>query len=139
MLLLCVPAVAQKGMAVEKVFDGRYRNNVNAVEVIVKGRKLKSYGLTVFHSLTLTDLPEDAKNIAAMVMADGKKAADKEVGLVHGKLYYGFYLFRNKGEGAPCRYLFFRDSSVRNAANKEMTVVYMEGSSSISELKKMFK
>lgn len=138
-LLFCVSVSAQTGMAVAKVFDGRYRNNNKAVEVIVKGRKLKSYGLTTFHSLTLTDMTEDAKSIAALVMADGKKAADKETGLIHGRLYYGFYLFHNSSGHTPYRYLFFRDSSVRNAANKEMTVVYMEGSASLSELKKMFK
>lgn len=141
-LLICVSSTvsAQNGLAVAKVFDGRYRNNSNAVEVIVKGRKLKPYKLTTFHSLTLHNSPDDAKWIASLVAADGKRASDKEVGLVRGKLYYGFYMFINSGnKGAPYRYLFFRDSSVRDNKDKEMTVVYMEGSASIAELKKMFK
>lgn len=143
MLVACMsfyafPLFAQRGMATAQAFDGRYSKNRNAVEVIVKGRKLQPYDLTVFRSLTISDSPADAARITAWVEMDGRKAVDKEVGLVRGQLYYGFYRFRQKGK-VPYRYLFFRNSSLRPPGRKEVTVVYMEGYVTIAELKKMFK
>lgn len=137
---MLVPALlfAQHGLEVGRVFDGRYQKNRNAVEVIVKGRKLKPYGLTVFRSLTLRNAPSDFNTISAWVETDGRKAVDKEVGLLHGRLYYGFYRFKQEGK-EPYRYLFFRNTALRDRQRQEVTVVYMEGHVSIARLKQMFK
>lgn len=138
LLLIPLPLLAQQGLEVGRAFDGRYQKSRNAVEVSVKGSKLKPYGLTVFRSLTLRDAPADFNRLSAWVEADGKKAVDKEVGLLHGRLYYGFYRFRQNGK-VPYRYLFFRNTALRDRSRQEVTVVYMEGSVSIAQLKKMFK
>ncbi len=130
-------SVAQEGLGVANVFDGRYKNNVNAVEVRVEGRRLKEYNLAMFRSLTLKNMPEEFRRIEEWVRMDSRLAVDKESGLIGGKLYYGFYLLPPKGD--KYRYLFYRNSSLRGSENNEVTVVYMEGYATLEELKKMFK
>lgn len=130
--------MAQQGLAVAPVFDGRYQSNRNAVEVVVKGRKLKPYGLTLFKSITLKELPTDAAWITRLVEADSRNAMDKEEGRIRGRLYYGFYRFKQEGN-VPFRYIFFRNNALRRGASRDITVVYMEGNVTIARLKEMFR
>ena len=137
LLLQSLGAWAQEGLQVASLFDGRYKKNHNAIEVLVKGDKLASYHLTLFRSLTLKDEPKTFKEIERLVQADAEVAIDKEVGLLGQDLYYGFYCF------APLkkrnRYLYYRNASLKEGGEQEVTVVYMEGYATLDELKKMFK
>ena len=127
------------GMHVEALFDGRFKQDKRAVEVLIKGKELKKYHLTLFRSLTVTDAPTLFKEIEALVSQDAETAVDKEVGKVGTRLYYGFFCFPPKHE--RYRYLFYRNTSVVSNSNKkpEVTVVYMEGQVTLEELKQMFK
>ncbi len=139
-LILCISdGFAQEGMHINQLFDGRYKKEKNATEVLVKGRKLESYQLTLFRSLTVKDNPEAFRLIRTLVDQDAQQAIDKESGRINGKLYYGFYQF--KPHNNQFRYLFFRDNSCRDDTdnNNEMTIVYMEGNTTIEELKNLFK
>ena len=135
--LASVGAMAQKGLDVARLFDGRYKRDTNAVEVLVEGRKLKDYKLTLFRSLTLKNSPEDFRQIEQWVTEDARQAVDKETGMIGGKLYYGFYML--PPVQGKYRYLFYRNSSLRRVENNEVTVVYMEGHATLEELKEMFK
>lgn len=128
---------AQEGLDISRLFDGRYKQEPNAIEVLVKGRKLEPYKLTLFRSLTVRNAPEDFRQIEGWVTKDGLKAIDKETGMIGGKLYYGFYRF--PPEKDRYRYLFYRNSSLRKVESNEVTVVYMEGYATFEELKQMFK
>lgn len=135
---LLVPRVwAQDGLNISRLFDGRYKQETNAIEVLVKGRKLEPYKLTLFRSLTVKNSPEEFQQIEELVTRDGRQALDKETGMIGGKLYYGFYRLPPKNE--RYRYLFFRNSSLRKVESDEVTVVYMEGYATLEELKRMFK
>lgn len=130
---------AQNGMHVETLFDGRFKHDNRAVEVLIKGKELKKYHLTLFRSLTLTDAPEFSDEIETLVCKDAETAVDKEVGKIGTQLYYGFYCFPPQNESY--RYMFYRNSSVVPGGTKkpEVTVVYMEGQVTLEELKLMFK
>lgn len=135
---LTVPELkAQEGLSISRLFDGRYKKETNAVEVLVKGKKLEPYKLTLFRSLTVKDAPEEFEQIEKLVTADAQQALDKETGMIGGKLYYGFYHLPPKND--QYRYLFFRNSSLRKVEANEVTVVYMEGHTTLEELKNMFK
>ena len=55
LLTMAVPAAfSQKGMAIGELFSSGLEKQPNVVEVIVKGKKLEPYHLTVFRSLTAT-------------------------------------------------------------------------------------
>lgn len=135
---LAVPELwGQEGLNVSRLFDGQYKRQTNAIEVLVKGHKLEPYNLTLFRSLTVKNSPEEFQQIEELVVQDGLQALDKETGMIGGKLYYGFYRLPPKGE--RYRYLFFRNSSLRKVESDEVTVVYMEGYATLEELKQMFK
>lgn len=138
-LLLCsLPLQAQKNLNISSLFNGQYRNKEDATEVLMKGRKLVPYKLSLFRSLTLNTGTVNVSQIEKMVKADGAKAIDKEVGSRSGRLYYAFYQLKPSGEN--CRYLFYRNNSLQTGNGKKntLTVIYMEGTATIEELKRTF-
>lgn len=52
-LFLPLQVCAQKGLNVNALFGGHYRKQREVTEVLMKGRQLESYKLTLFRSLTL--------------------------------------------------------------------------------------
>ena len=91
--LLALPLMAQKGLQVNTLFDGRFKKDHRAVEVLIKGKELKKYHLSLFRSLTVTNAPAVFREMETLVCQDAKSAVDKEVGTIGNRLYYGFYCF----------------------------------------------
>lgn len=137
MLMICAvsAAVAQKNLKINQAFDGRYRDNPAVQEVFITGSQLRGYGLSLYHSLTIQGMPEEAKALEKMVVNDGKNAVDKEIVYRDGGLYYGFYQFDAKFDGY--RYIFYLDQN-RTGGNKTI-LIYMEGVASPEVIKKMLK
>lgn len=137
--LLALPLMAQKGLQVNALFDGRFKKDHRAVEVFIKGKELKKYNLSLFRSLTVTNAPAVFREMETLVCKDAESAVDKEVGTIGNRLYYGFYCFPEQ-EGT-FRYLFYRNTSVKRERDQqpEATVVYMEGQVTLEELKQLFQ
>ena len=139
-LLLSVQAAvfAQKGLQVDQLFGGPYLQRKDATEVLIKGSRLHTYKLTLFRSITLTPAKGEAEQFEKCVLADAKLAIDKELTHRQGHLYYGFCQFKPRGETR--RYLFFRDNGLRANVhtNRQISLIYMEGTASPQELKQMF-
>lgn len=128
---------AQEGLRIGELFDGSYKRKSNAIEVVIKGEKLKRYRLNVFRSLTIKNDPKDFERIEKLMEADEKNAVSKETGRIGERLYYGFYCFpAYKGQ---LRYVFYRNSSLREVESNEVTLVYIEGNVTMDKLKEMFK
>lgn len=136
-LMSCNEIMAQEPLSSLSLFDGRYNNRKGAVEVQVKGKKLKPYNLTLFRSLTLKTDPAEIQKISGMIESDSRKATEKETGNIGGKLYYGFFCFGGNSE--TNQYLFFRNAYLRDKNNPEIIVIYMEGYAKLDEIKKMFE
>ena len=130
-------ANAQKHMGISPLFEGTDRAKYGFSAVVIEGKSLKKYNLTLFKSVTTTKT-DMFDELEGMVESDSKEAIDKECGYINGKLYYGFYQFRPDKNG-KYRYLFYRNSSLREDEPCEVTVVYMEGYPTLAELKKMFQ
>lgn len=137
--LLALPMTAQKGMQVAELFDGRFKKDNRAVEVLIKGKELKKYHLTLFRSLTISNAPKVFEKMEELVRKDAVHAVDKEVGTIGNRLYYGFYCFPAQDD--TYRYLFYRNTAVKTDSGKqpEATLVYMEGQVTLEELKRMFQ
>lgn len=133
--LLAAPAWAQKGLHVEPLFDGSYEKNPKAVTVDVRGKRLKSYGLTLFRSITVHDAPHDADRMAAAALADGQGAVNSEV-VKRGKaLVAGYYQLpprHGKGKGSN-RFVLFRRLEEGAA-----TLIYLEGETELEKLIRLF-
>lgn len=133
---IAIPAVAQKGLNINNLFDGRYRDNDNVVETVVQGGNLSNYNIDLYHSLTLSDSPDEAASIEALVARDGAGAIDREVSYRDGGLYYAFYELKPRNVIVR-RYLFFLNQH-RGTGNK-IILIYIEGSASQEKIKKMLK
>ena len=130
-------AWSQERLRIGELFDGSYKRKNNAIEVTVKGETLKRYRLELFRSLTVKNDPKDFGRIEKLVEADGKDAVSKETGRIGERLYYAFYCF--PPHNGRLRYVFYRNSSLREVEANELTLVYIEGNVTMDELKEMFK
>ena len=136
MCFMATIATAQKNMGITPLFEGKERSKYGFSAIVIEGKSLKKYNLTLFKSLTTTK-NQLFNDIEEMVENDSNAAIDKECGYINGKLYYGFYQF--KPRNGKYRYIFYRNSSLRDDEPDEVTIVYMEGYPTLEELKKMFR
>ena len=54
-LLTTMAAMAQKGLNINRLFDGRYKKAPGATEIIVTGSQAREIGLSIYHSVSVTD------------------------------------------------------------------------------------
>lgn len=138
LVLTILPTLAQNELKISRLFDRDYINRYKATEVLVQGRELKYYNLTLFRCVTFEDGEPMVGQIEQWIETDCRETYDKEVGRIKGQLYYGFFcLPAHKGK---LRYLFYRNAALQpDGRDKSLSVVYMEGNATLEELKKMFK
>ena len=136
-LLATMTAMAQNGLNINRLFDGRFKKAAGATEIIVTGRQAHEIGLDVYHSLSVTDKGQ-AEVIESLVVKDGAKAIDKEVEYRNGQLYYGFYTMKkNKRDN---HYIFFLNQNLaRKSPKNVVTLIYMEGSANSEKIKKLIR
>ncbi|MBJ2166998.1 MAG: hypothetical protein JFR24_03890 [Muribaculaceae bacterium] len=130
------PSLAQKGLAVEHLFHGMFHDYPNATETLINGGDIKRHKLSLYRSLTLS-APDaaDIQGIERSVKQDGAHAISREVQFKDKRLYYGFYELPDR-DGSN-RYLFYLNQLA--AGGNKVIVIYMEGSASLEQVKKMLK
>lgn len=130
-LMMSLSAMAQKGLQINSLFDGRYRKSPNAVEIVVTGKEANTIKLTTYRSLSLTDDADAVELMEKLVTEDGLTAVDKEVEYCGGKLYYGFYTLSpiKLGQNSKLnRYIFYLNQNLsRNNPVNKVTLIYMDG------------
>lgn len=136
-IIACILAFAAEAQSVEAshIFKGRSMRHQEST--CTEGNSLKPYKLTLFSTATTQDR-RHFRYIEEVIESNEDKAIDKECGYINGRLYYGFYQFKPNEKGRY-RYIFYRNSSLREDEPCEVTVVYMEGYPTLAELKKMFE
>ncbi len=136
-LLTTMAVMAQNGLNINRLFDGRYKKAAGATEIIVTGRQAREIGLTVYHSVSVTDKTQ-AEIIENLVVKDGVQAVDKEVEYRNGQLYYGFYVLSR--QHSSNRYIFFLNQNLaRKAPKNNVTLIYMEGKVNADKIKKLIR
>ncbi len=134
---MCLPAAfAQKGLNIERILkDNSYKDNNNAVVIIVKGKKLKPYNLTYFHSVTLNNLPKDANRFEEAVRNDEPQATRVEEMKAGNNLVSCYYQLPplKEEEDSPNRFILFRRTGKGDA-----TLIYLEGQTQLDALIKEF-
>lgn len=128
-------ALTQKGLHVESLFDGTFEKNPKAVTVDVKGKRLKSYDLTLFRSITVHNSPPDAALMAAAALADGRNAVSSEVVKRGKEVVAGYYQLPPEAESGshPNRFVLFR-----RLREEAATLIYLEGFTELEKLIKLF-
>ena len=136
-LLTTMAAMAQTGLNINHLFDGRYKKAAGATEIIVTGVQAREIGLTIYHSLSVTDKSQ-AELVEGLVIKDGAQAIDKEVEYRNGQLYYGFYMMKKSKRDN--RYIFYLNQNLARKSPKNIvTLIYMEGLASQDEIKKLIR
>lgn len=136
-LLTSMAAMAQKGLNINSLFDGRFKKATGATEIIVTGYQAREIGLVVYHSLSVTDNVQ-RELVESLVVKDGVHAVDKEVEYRNGQLYYGFYTMKKVKENN--RYIFYLNQNLAKKSPKNVvTLIYMEGSADSEGIKKLIR
>ena len=139
MTVLCQCLLAQSNLHISPVFEHISDYGKDTKTVWVKGKELRKYKLTLYRSIS-TENSQIAGNMEKAVIADSKKAVDKEIGYIGSRLYYAFLSLPPEAAGQDfMRFIFYRNPSLKNNSKKEVTLVYMEGRITMSELKNLFK
>ena len=142
-LMVSLSAMAQNGLQINALFDGRFRKSPKAVEIVVTGKEANTIKLATYRSLSLTDDDEASALMESLVVKDGVTAMDKEVEYRGGKLYYGFYTFTPIKEGKKSqlnRYVFYLNQNLhRNNPENKVTLIYMEGWASAEYIKGLIR
>ncbi len=130
----CSSAIAQKGLAIEKILnDRKYINNSNSVVVIIKGDKLKKYNLSFFHSVTVSNWPGEIRRMENAVLEDGKRADHSEtVSNKNNTVACYYQLPATKETKGRNRFILF------HRKNTEAVLIYLEGKTELEKLIKTF-
>jgi len=140
-ILACIAMVhAQNDLHVFPVFQGKIVPQKRMIETKVQGESLKHYNLTLFHSVKMNASNVEMTEIWDCVMKDinaqPTEAKDMEYG--REKDLVSYCILRLKPQGKLQRYLCYQCYEA-SQGGYNITLVYMEGRASLSELKKTFK
>lgn len=138
-LAAVLPAEAQKGLNVARVFDGRYAKLPGAVVTYVTGDAVEKYGLSLYRSLSLSADSATCSEIEHLVLKDGLTATSKETVYRGGRLRYGNFILPRRNTNN--RYIFYvnKDAAMGGNAKARIVVVYMAGEALPDQVKKLIK
>lgn len=134
-------ALAQKGLKINDVFDGKVVFKSQMKESLIKGDNLAAYNLKVLHTAKFTTHNINREEVEKLFYQDMENRLsdddeNMELESRNGHLYYAIVQLMDNEKGAH-RYICYqcRDKSGRY----DITLVYMEGSATLADLRKTFK
>ena len=133
--LALVPTRAQAGLQIDSLFNGAIVPASTVTESVVSGKELKPYNLDYFRSIRFKATDSEIDRVVSWLEADALIAVNKEMDSEDGKLVYALLRFpadrdRNKYVGYQIKEL---------SDSKFVTVVYLTGKATASDLKVIFK
>ena len=111
---------AQKGLAIAPLFSGKYDKDEQA-------------GLSLFHSISITDRPDDVTLFEAAVSTDSRKAENSETVKSGNNTIAGYYQLPPAVPDGENRFILFRKTSPHDA-----TLIYLEGQTQLDKLINLF-
>ena len=124
-------SVAQMGLRINDLFEGRIIPRERMVETRVRGRTLAKYQLTFYRSLRFSASTEEVARLRRIIDEDcrGHHATGTEAGKT-----YTMHIQLNP-QGGKNRFLCYQDVFESKKKPCEVTVIYMEGT--ISDIYKL--
>ena len=135
---------AQTGLKINDLFEGRIVPQDKMVETRVRGKTLAKYQLTYYRSVRLTVAEEEAERLLQLVEADGKghfaTGSDRSQKTVFGKEHNITFKTQVRKQGDKNCFLCYQAYWRGNTTEREVTVIYMEGSvRSLEQLEELLK
>ncbi|MCD8387302.1 MAG: DUF6108 family protein [Bacteroidales bacterium] len=134
-LISAIGAWAQKGLAIEELFDGRYKKDPQAVVTNVRGDALNKYDLSLYRSISIQDRETDIPQMVELVTTDGSQAVDSETSYRGGALYYAFYRLPRRND-RNCYILYLNQHLDKG---DKVLLIYLEGEANTKQVKAMLK
>ncbi|MBR5661572.1 MAG: hypothetical protein IKW99_08480 [Bacteroidales bacterium] len=133
--LALAPARAQAGLQIDSLFNGALTPASTVTESVVSGKELKPYNLDYFRSIRFKATESEIDRVVSWLEADALLATNKEMDSEDGKLVY--VLLRFPADRDRNKYVGYQ---VKEASGgKYVTVVYLTGKATASDLKVIFK
>ena len=134
-------ASAQKGLCINKVFEGRLVEKELMQESLVKGENLVPYKLKVLHTVKFTANEKERAEVDSLFCEDMKERisdddSNMELESRDGFIYYAIVELTDIKEGLH-RYICYQCKG--KSKYYDLTLVYMEGEATLSDLRKTFK
>ena len=144
MLAASLSASAQAGLKINDLFEGRIISQEKMVETRVRGKTLAKYQLTYYRSVRLVVAKEEAERLLQLVEADGKDhfatGSDRSQKTVFGKEHSITFKTQVRKQGEKNCFLCYQAHWRGNTTEREVTVIYMEGSvRSLEQLEELLK
>lgn len=124
-------SVAQTGLRINDLFEGRIIPRERMVETRVRGRTLAKYQLTFYRSLRFSASTEEVAHLRRIIDEDGR--GHHATGTEAGKTYTMH--IQLSPQGGKNRFLCYQDVFESKKKPREVMVIYMEGT--ISDIYKL--
>lgn len=124
-------SVAQTGLRINDLFEGRIIPRERMVETRVRGRTLAKYQLTFYRSLRFSANTEEVAHLRRIIDEDGR--GHHATGTEAGKTYTMH--IQLSPQGGKNRFLCYQDVFESKKKPREVMVIYMEGT--ISDIYKL--
>ncbi len=132
LLLSVTLAEAQTGLKTNDLFEGRIIPQERMVETRVRGKTLAKYQLSYYRSVRFTVSESEADRVLQMVEDDSKghfaTGGNKSRKTMFGKEHSIFYKTQVRRQGDRNCFLCYQAWWRGNTTEREVTVIYMEGS-----------
>ena len=134
-------ASAQKGLCINEVFEGKLIEKQRMGESLVKGENLAPYNLKVLHTVKFGANDEERARVDQLFTEDMKERisdddSNMELESRDGFIYYAIVELTDIKEGLH-RYICYQCKG--KSKYYDLTLVYMEGEATLSDLRTTFK
>ena len=134
-------ATAQEGLQINEAFEGKVIDKQCMQESLVKGENLKPYKLEMLHTIKFAAGSKDRAKLNALFTKDmEERISDDDSNMEYesrdGYIYYAIVQLTDNKKGRH-RYICYQCKE--NSSHYDITLVYMEGTASLADLRKTFK
>lgn len=140
-LVAPLTALAQQGLHIDELFQGRIIPQERMVETRVRGRSIEKYQLSYYRSVRLNATDKEAGRLRQLLGQDSEKSIDMRTSRKNPHRWDTWTCkLQMPVAGGKNRYLCYQEEWNREHNQCEVTVIYMEGTvESLEKLEEILK
>ena len=141
MLVASLTALAQSGLKMNDLFEGRVIPQERMVETRVRGKSLEKYQLNYYRSLRMNVTDDEAGRLRQLLGQDADRSIDMRTSRKNPHRWDTWTCkLQMPSDGSKNRFLCFQEVWNKEHDQCEVTVIYMEGTvGSLEELERKLK
>ncbi|MCR4915832.1 MAG: DUF6108 family protein [Prevotella sp.] len=141
MLVACLSAMAQTGLKINELFEGRIIPQERMMETRVRGKSIAKYQLSYYRSLRLNVTSQEAGQLRALLGKDAEQSVDMRTSRKNPHRWDTWTCkLQMPSVAGKNRYVCYQEQFDKQHEKCELTVIYMEGSvDSLEKLEELLK